>query len=83
MDVLLRSVGRGLSNLMARIHEQEECKGGMLESPRDPLPRGVGSRWGGVGVRVVFAVVSHCFSKAITLQQLSLGVQMSHAQIFG
>lgn len=38
-------MGRGLSNLMARIHEQEECKGGLLESQRDPLPRGIGLRW--------------------------------------
>ncbi|CAM9575233.1 unnamed protein product [Ectocarpus fasciculatus] len=44
--VRTRSVGRGLSNLMARIHEQDEFGGNTLESQWKPLPRDLDSRPG-------------------------------------
>ncbi|CAM9202412.1 unnamed protein product [Ectocarpus sp. 4 AP-2014] len=48
-----RSVGRGLSNLMTRIHEQDEFGGNTLESQWKTLPRDLGSR---PGVGEVFRV---------------------------
>ncbi|CAN0395389.1 unnamed protein product [Ectocarpus sp. 12 AP-2014] len=44
--VRTRSVGRGLSNLMARIHEQDEFGGNTLESHWKTLPRDLDSRPG-------------------------------------
>ncbi|CAM9346514.1 unnamed protein product [Ectocarpus sp. 13 AM-2016] len=44
--VRTRSVGRGLSNLMARIHEQDELGGNTLESQWKTLPRDLDSRPG-------------------------------------
>lgn len=41
---MFRSVGRGLSHLMARIHEQEECGGPSLESTQEPFLRNLGPR---------------------------------------
>ncbi|CAN0220865.1 unnamed protein product, partial [Ectocarpus sp. 8 AP-2014] len=44
--VRTRPVGRGLSSLMARIHEQDEFGGNTLESQWKPLPRDLDSRPG-------------------------------------